>query len=427
MRQIFVLFAALFALSLIGFLRLGSNAQAQESFSISQSSQNGDSYTYHGFLEKDGIPVNNLCHLSVQVEQNDSVIFEFDFDDVVVQDGYFVLQIPIIDRRVYDGNDLLLKFSGSCDGDDSSISFESPITAVPYAYSLRPGAIISGSIGSTILRLTNNAGDGLQINSAGRDGIWVSTPDFDGIQIDAAGDNGVEVNSASGHGVYAESKGALAYGGYFINTTNTDSGYGVYARGNFGASPDLVLGANANTTSGDDGRISSDPSFSGSDIILDAMDRIVLQLDKDNNSSSQLWVWNGDGETILELTESGDLKLSGTLSENALGISPETETAVYGTSSTVSRFEEFGTATMSNGAVTVALPNTFQNLVNNDQYHVFITPLGDCATYVSEKTDTTFSVNAIGGETCTIDFDYRLIGERVDFQAASELEQEETE
>jgi hypothetical protein len=63
------------------------------------------------------------------------------------------------------------------------------------------------------------------------------------------------------------------------------------------------------------------------------------------------------------------------------------------------------------------LESTFAQTVNTQNYHVFITPNGDCkGLYVSQKTAGGFEVRELGGGTSSIDFDYRIVAERLGFE-----------
>jgi len=74
---------------------------------------------------------------------------------------------------------------------------------------------------------------------------------------------------------------------------------------------DLVLGGRANTTAGDDGILSSDPSYAGSDIWLRSNDAVVVQLDFDQNEAGDFEIRNGNQATIFNVNESGDVKIGG--------------------------------------------------------------------------------------------------------------------
>ena len=89
------------------------------------------------------------------------------------------------------------------------------------------------------------------------------------------------------------------------------------------------------------------------------------------------------------------------------------EKVLYGAQSTEMWVEDFGTAQLADGLATVKIATDFAVTVNlNADYHVFLTPLGDCALYVAEKTATSFTVGAIGGKACSIAFDYRIVAKQ---------------
>ena len=265
-------------------------------------------------------------------------------------------------------------------------------------------------------------GNGVRVNSAST-GVYVESVTGYGLYVESANNDGVYVKSAGDEGVYANSIGAGSYGGYFINSAPTanGAGYGVYARGNHGDSADLILGANDGTASGDNGVISSDPAHASSDIALVSMDKAWIVLDDDADvTDAYFGVFNHTAnlsDRILKLEEDGDLFIDGTLTQNARGAGRNAEsTAVYGTTSTASRFESFGSAQLVDGDATVQLAADFATLVDTSSYHIFLTPYGDCPLYIAERTSTNFTVRAAADAKCTIAFDYRIIGERIDFE-----------
>jgi len=95
-------------------------------------------------------------------------------------------------------------------------------------------------------------GDALYVNSAGDDGLYVNPVGGDGLFVNDAGDSGLEVQSAAGNGLWvkqAEGHGAIAstvspdrYGGYFANNGDpAANGAGLFAIGNQGTAPDIIL------------------------------------------------------------------------------------------------------------------------------------------------------------------------------------------
>jgi hypothetical protein len=86
---------------------------------------------------------------------------------------------------------------------------------------------------------------------------------------------------------------------------------GVFARG-VDLGPDLILGANANTTPGDDGRIFSDPAYASSDIVLVSNDNIRIDLDEDGSAESgDFEIYNPVGAKVFAVTETGDVTYGG--------------------------------------------------------------------------------------------------------------------
>lgn len=92
--------------------------------------------------------------------------------------------------------------------------------------------------------------------------------------------------------------------------------------------------------------------------------------------------------------------------------------SVYAMQSAENWFEDAGSSRLSNGSATVALDPTFAQIVNTGvEYHVFLTPNGDCkGLYVSEKSATSFEVRELGGGRASIAFDYRIMAKRVRYE-----------
>lgn len=118
----------------------------------------------------------------------------------------------------------------------------------------------------------------------------------------------------------------------------------------------------------------------------------------------------------------GDVHINGNLTVFG-GKSAVVETQDYGTralyavESPEHWFEDFGTGQLTNGQAVITIEPIFAQTVNlTDDYHVFLTPLGDCALYVKEKSPSSFSVRAMGGQTCSIAFDYRIVAKRLGYE-----------
>jgi hypothetical protein len=91
--------------------------------------------------------------------------------------------------------------------------------------------------------------------------------------------------------------------------------------------------------------------------------------------------------------------------------------ALYAVESPQSWFEDFGTGKLANGTAVISIEPIFAETVNlSEDYHVFVTPLGDCAMYVDGKTPTSFAVKAMGGQSCSVAFDYRIVAKRLGYE-----------
>jgi hypothetical protein len=162
---------------------------------------------------------------------------------------------------------------------------------VPYAWSLRPGAVISDNLsGSSILHIENWGDSGRGLRSYAM------------------------AESGSNYGVVGASRSPDGYGGYFYNNgggvglfgqSNAASGAGVKAQG-VDSGADLVLGGNVDTSAGDDGILSSDPAYVSSDIIIKTNDTLRVDLDNDNNGEdADFEIYNGANTLIFNVDESG--------------------------------------------------------------------------------------------------------------------------
>ena len=90
---------------------------------------------------------------------------------------------------------------------------------------------------------------------------------------------------------------------------------------------------------------------------------------------------------------------------------------VYSVESPDVLFEDVGTAQLVDGRAEVTIDPIFAQTVNvEDPYQVFLTPQGDCGLYVAQKTATSFTVQALDGNRCSIAFDYRIIAKRLGYE-----------
>jgi hypothetical protein len=81
-------------------------------------------------------------------------------------------------------------------------------------------------------------------------------------------------------------------------------------------------------------------------------------------------------------------------------------------------FEDAGSGQLSNGEAVINLERIFGQTVNTGiDYHVFLTPNGDCrGLYVAQKSATSFVVREMSGGTSSIAFDYRIMAKRKGYE-----------
>lgn len=92
-----------------------------------------------------------------------------------------------------------------------------------------------------------------------------------------------------------------------------------------------------------------------------------------------------------------------------------THRQLYCVESPESWFEDFGGGKLAGGRAEVALENTFAKLVTTRDYHVFLTPEGDCnGLYVHRKTPNGFEVRELQKGSSAAGFSYRVVARRRD-------------
>jgi hypothetical protein len=81
-------------------------------------------------------------------------------------------------------------------------------------------------------------------------------------------------------------------------------------------------------------------------------------------------------------------------------------------------FEDAGSVRLAHGSAVVQLESVFAQTVNSGvEYHVFLTPKGDCkGLYVTNETANSFEVRELGGGKASIAFDYRIMARRKGYE-----------
>lgn len=94
------------------------------------------------------------------------------------------------------------------------------------------------------------------------------------------------------------------------------------------------------------------------------------------------------------------------------------QVALYAVEAPENWFEDYGLGQLSSGSAHIVLDPTFAQTVNtNLDYHVFITPRGECeGLYVTGLTPSGFEVRELHHGSSSVAFDYRIIAKRKNYE-----------
>ena len=149
-------------------------------------------------------------------------------------------------------------------------------------------------------------------------------------------------------------------------------------------------------------------------------DYVTLQLYNDAPAPDDAFVFQASGQGVAwcNINIYGDLYCTGSKSAVVPVDGGSRQVALYAVEAPGNWFEDYGSGQLSNGSARIDLEPTFGQTVNTDlQYHVFLTPNGDCkGLYVSQKSPASFEVHELGGGTSNVAFDYRIIAKRKHYE-----------
>ena len=110
---------------------------------------------------------------------------------------------------------------------------------------------------------------------------------------------------------------------------------------------------------------------------------------------------------------SGNIGATGTIT-GGLALRDDRVVSVYAMQSPENWLEDFGSGKLRDGVAAIEIEATFAQTVNTAiEYHVFLTPKGDCkGLYVTNETATGFEVRELGSGQSSVAFDYRIVAKR---------------
>jgi hypothetical protein len=234
------------------------------------------------------------------------------------------------------------------------------------------------------------------------------------------------------------SAGVAGFGGGFgtvfgvEGSTSSRNGVGVYGTGDSSSlTGQHFLGCCAFGVWGDTG-LSFATDLGAAGLIGTADDARAIFLQNDSPSGVPtafmqqsaagkfaLMAGGGNNTNSCTIDTNGSLFCPGGTSVVASVDSGLRQVALYGVQSPQSWFEDFGSGQLANGQTRVSLEPAFAQTVNtSSDYHVFLTPKGDCrGLYVSKTTPTGFEVRELGGGQSSVAFDYRIVALRRGFES----------
>ena len=90
---------------------------------------------------------------------------------------------------------------------------------------------------------------------------------------------------------------------------------------------------------------------------------------------------------------------------------------LIGIESPESWFEDFGEGHLVKGKAEVRLDPEFAAVIVTDQYHVFVTPYGECnGLFVADRNAYGFRVSEQQAGTSNVSFGYRVVAKRKDLK-----------
>jgi hypothetical protein len=229
-------------------------------------------------------------------------------------------------------------------------------------------------------------------------GVYGQTSDTEGYGVQGASPNNGVYGTASGSSSTGSGAGLAGVWG----DTGGEAGGSGYT-GVLGTADDNVAGYFVNNTGPDE----ITPTFSiGNETTFPGF---------------ILTTFNGslNGDTCTIDTEA-DIACTGTIKGVAKVDGGARQVSLYAMQSAENWFEDAGSGQLSNGSVSIALDPTFAQTVNlGVDYHVFLTPNGDCkGLYVSQKSATSFEVHELGSGSSSVAFDYRIMAKRSGYENA---------
>jgi hypothetical protein len=243
------------------------------------------------------------------------------------------------------------------------------------------------------LLVTNTNGPGIEGRSNNSFGVWgaASSASSYGVRGEATSAVGVYGTSVSNIGVYGLSDQSIGLRG------ESNTGVGVFSSSvnNYAFFGTSTSGVGMEVTGGTFGIIARATAGNGTAIFAISNSGPAAQF-------------------FGPVTVTGSLTATGI--KSAVVPHPDgSHRRMYCEEATESWFSDYGEDRVVNGRARVRLDRDFNAVVHGDNYHVYLTPKGDCnGLYVSSQGPDSFEVRELRAGTSTVSFDYRVVAKRRD-------------
>ncbi len=416
-----LLIVAALALWIVGITQAQSPDEAAPQFTLGGSPT--ETFTYQGYLEDGGRPANGAYDFSFHLydaESDGTLISDCQtFEEYIVTDGLFAFNlVPTAGMStVFNGNARWIETRVKKHADATYITLpRQPITAAPYAWGLRPGAVVQGNQSAATLELRNTytqtQGWALRTYNQSSSPTLFAQNLGSGSAIFARA-----VDTASTVDVWNESSGlavsAQSYGHALAGRTQTTQTVGVMGTqaghdlsdftdspGNWWLPGGFFAGRN--------GLVGMTKTDSGIGVL------------GYNQAASGGWAGtfmadNGNGVYIASPASTVGLVVYGGTKSAAVSTDAG-DRLLYTEESTEVWFTDYGFGQLTDGQAVMIIDPLFAKTVNlAEPYHVFVQAYGDAEIYVTGRTATQFEVRLRAGDDA-VEFSYRVVAKRLQYE-----------
>jgi hypothetical protein len=242
-----------------------------------------------------------------------------------------------------------------------------------------------------------------------------TTGETTGVAGIAASDTGMGVSGAttatSGetYGVAGGSLSSVGVGVYGIAIAQSSIGMDFE-----GTTPSGVWGDTNSGTAGVLATAGDTVAFAGYN---NANSQATLYVENQTTAPTAVVLATQGSGGFCDIFTNGNLECSGSVGGHA-SVNNSREVSMYAMQSPENWYEDLGSGQLHNGAAVVTIEAEYAQTVNTGtEYHVFLTPKGDCkGLYVANETGASFEVHELGGGSSSIAFDYRIVAKRKGFE-----------